>query len=156
MYSLETFTLCESTLTNATENNYMNQSGPPLTTGSICLPTVDNIPPVVVPVSSFGVTWGVNIISSCKILDTTATCAWGSSGNDGDICGHFGSGEPLVNPRNVYDEQQIKRWLKRIHKSECRFNERLKAKTDGSTRLTDTGLTGDLEHLTLETHLGWG
>ena len=32
-------------------------------------------------------------------------------------------------------------------------NERLKAKTDGSKRLTYTGLWGDLEHLTIETRL---
>ena len=32
-------------------------------------------------------------------------------------------------------------------------NERIKAKTDGSKRLTYTGLNGDLEHLTIETRL---
>ncbi len=30
---------------------------------------------------------------------------------------------------------------------------RLKAKTDGSKRFSDTGLCGDLEHLTIETRL---
>ena len=34
-----------------------------------------------------------------------------------------------------------------------RYNERLKAKTDGSKCLTYTGLCGDLEHLTIETRL---
>ena len=37
--------------------------------------------------------------------------------------------------------------------SGCRSNERLKTKTDGSKRLTYTGLCGDLEHLTIETRL---
>ena len=52
-----------------------------------------------------------------------------------------------------YYEQQIKRDLKRIHISRCRYSERLKAKTDGSKCLTYTGLCGDLEHLTIETRL---
>ena len=37
--------------------------------------------------------------------------------------------------------------------SGCRFDERLKGKTDGSTCLTYTGFHGDLEHLTIETRL---
>ncbi len=53
----------------------------------------------------------------------------------------------------IYYEQQIKREIKRINISGCRCNERLKAKTDGSNRLTYTGLHGDLEHLTIETRL---
>ena len=36
-------------------------------------------------------------------------------------------------------DQQIKRELKGIHACGCRCNERLKVKTDGSTRLRDTG-----------------
>ena len=32
----------------------------------------------------------------------------------------------------------------------CRYNERLKVKTDGSTRLAYTGLSGELEHLKIE------
>ena len=59
-----------------------------------------------------------------------------------------------VNPiLNFYYEQQIKGELKRIHISGCRCNEKLKAKTDGSKRLTYTGFLGDLEHLTMETRL---
>ena len=42
-----------------------------------------------------------------------------------------------------YYEQQIKRELKGIHIRGCRCNERLQAKTDGSTRLAYTGLTSD-------------
>ena len=45
----------------------------------------------------------------------------------------------------------MKRYLKRIHVSGCRFNERLKSKTDGSKFLVYTGLCGDLEHLTIQT-----
>ena len=52
-----------------------------------------------------------------------------------------------------YYEQQIKRELKRIHISGWRCNERLTARTNGSKRLTYTGLCGDLEHLTIETRL---
>jgi hypothetical protein len=35
--------------------------------------------------------------------------------------------------------------------NECRCDERLKAKTAGSTRLSYTGLDGGLEHLKIET-----
>ncbi len=52
-----------------------------------------------------------------------------------------------------YYEQQIKRELKRIYICGCRYNERLKAKTDGSTCLTYTGFRGELEHLKIETRL---
>ena len=52
-----------------------------------------------------------------------------------------------------YYEQQIKRELKRIHISGCRWNERLRDKTDGSKSLGYTGLCGDLEHLMIETRL---
>jgi len=37
--------------------------------------------------------------------------------------------------------------------SGCRCNDRLKVKTDGSTRLAYTGLRGELEHLKIETRL---
>ena len=43
--------------------------------------------------------------------------------------------------------------LGEIHISVYRFNERLKTKTDGSKCLTYTGLSGDLEHLTIDTRL---
>jgi hypothetical protein len=36
---------------------------------------------------------------------------------------------------------------------ECRCDERLKTKSEGSTRLAYTGLTGGLEHLKIETRL---
>jgi hypothetical protein len=36
---------------------------------------------------------------------------------------------------------------------ECRCDERLKTKTEGSTRLTYTGLLGELEHLKIKTRL---
>jgi hypothetical protein len=36
---------------------------------------------------------------------------------------------------------------------ECWCDERLKAKAEGSTRLTYTGLCGGLEHLKIETRL---
>jgi len=38
-------------------------------------------------------------------------------------------------------------------KYECRCDERLRTKTEGSTRLTYTGLSGGLEHLKIETRL---
>ena len=56
-------------------------------------------------------------------------------------------------PFLFYYEQQIKRDLKRTHISGCRYNERLKTKTDGSKCLGYTGLLGDLKHLTIETRL---
>ena len=52
----------------------------------------------------------------------------------------------------VYYEE-TKRELKRILIYECRCNERLKTKAEGSTRLTYTGLRGGLEHLKIETRL---
>ena len=36
---------------------------------------------------------------------------------------------------------------------ECRFDERLKPKTEGSTRLAYAGLCGGLEHVKIETRL---
>ncbi len=36
---------------------------------------------------------------------------------------------------------------------ECRYDERLKVKTEESTNLTYTGLLGKLEHLNIETRL---
>ena len=36
---------------------------------------------------------------------------------------------------------------------ECRCDERLKTKAEGSTRLTYTGLRGELEHLKIKTRL---
>jgi hypothetical protein len=36
---------------------------------------------------------------------------------------------------------------------ECRYDERLKTKTEKSTRLTYTGLIGELEHLKIKTSL---
>ncbi len=36
---------------------------------------------------------------------------------------------------------------------ECRCDERLKAKAEGSARLTYTGLCGGLEHIKIETRL---
>jgi hypothetical protein len=37
--------------------------------------------------------------------------------------------------------------------NECRCDERLKPKAEGSTRLTYTGLIGELKHLKIETRL---
>jgi hypothetical protein len=52
----------------------------------------------------------------------------------------------------VYYES-IKRELYRRLIYECRYDERLKAKAEGSTRLAYTGLRGELEHLKIETRL---
>ena len=52
----------------------------------------------------------------------------------------------------VYYES-INRELKTRPKYECRCDERLKTKTEESTRLTFTGLRGELEHLKIETRL---
>jgi hypothetical protein len=48
-------------------------------------------------------------------------------------------------------KRDLNRRLKLIH--ECRCDERLKTKSEGSTRLTYTGLCGELEHLKIETRL---
>ena len=52
----------------------------------------------------------------------------------------------------VYYEE-TKRELKRILIYECRCNERLKAKAEGSIRLAYTELRGGLEHLKMKTRL---
>ena len=54
-----------------------------------------------------------------------------------------------VNEIIFYYEQHIKRDLKRIHIRGRRWNERLKAKSDGSV----TGLYGELQHLKRDTRL---
>ena len=41
----------------------------------------------------------------------------------------------------------------RAHSQECRCDERLKAKAEGTTRLPYTRLRGGLEHLKIETRL---
>ena len=52
----------------------------------------------------------------------------------------------------VYYES-IKREIKTRPIYECRCDERLKPKGEESTRLTYTGLLGELEHLKIETRL---
>jgi hypothetical protein len=47
----------------------------------------------------------------------------------------------------------MKRELKTRPIYECRCDERLKIKTEESTRLAYTGLLGELEHLEIETRL---
>ncbi len=47
----------------------------------------------------------------------------------------------------------IKREINRRLIYECRCDERLKDKAEGSTRLTYSGLCGGLEHLKIETRL---
>jgi hypothetical protein len=49
--------------------------------------------------------------------------------------------------------QSIKRKLKMKPISECRCDERLKTKSEESTRLTYTGLLGKLGHLKIKTRL---
>ena len=49
--------------------------------------------------------------------------------------------------------ESIKQELNRKLTYECRWDERPKVKDEGSTRLTYTGLRGELEHLTIKTRL---
>jgi hypothetical protein len=49
--------------------------------------------------------------------------------------------------------QEIMRELKRILLYVCRCDERLRGRTEGSTRLSYIGLHGGLEHLKIETRL---
>ena len=49
--------------------------------------------------------------------------------------------------------ESIKRELKTRPINECRCDERLKTKAAESTRLTHTGLLGELEHLKIRTKL---
>jgi hypothetical protein len=59
---------------------------------------------------------------------------------------------PQSTHRFVYYEE-IKRDLKRRPIYECRCDERLQTKSEGSTRLVYTGLLEGLEHLEIETRL---
>jgi hypothetical protein len=45
------------------------------------------------------------------------------------------------------------RKIENLVRYECRCDERLKSKTEGSTHLTYTGLCGELEHLKIKTRL---
>ncbi len=49
--------------------------------------------------------------------------------------------------------ESIKRELQIKRMSECRCDERLRTKPEESTRLTYTGLIGELEHLKIRTRL---
>jgi hypothetical protein len=49
--------------------------------------------------------------------------------------------------------ESIKRELKTRPTNECRCDERLKTEPEKSTRLTYTGLLGELEHLKIKTRL---
>jgi hypothetical protein len=53
----------------------------------------------------------------------------------------------------VYYYESIKRELKRRLIYEYRCDERLKTKTEESTRLADTGLVVEMEHLKIKTRL---
>jgi hypothetical protein len=58
-----------------------------------------------------------------------------------------------VSCENFVYYESIKRELNIRLMYECRCDERLRAKAEGSTRLAYTGLRGGLEHLTIETRL---
>jgi hypothetical protein len=55
--------------------------------------------------------------------------------------------------RNVVCYESIKGEIKIKPISECRCDERLNTKVEESTRLTNTGLLGELEHLKIQTRL---
>jgi hypothetical protein len=55
--------------------------------------------------------------------------------------------------RSTVYYESINRELKTRPIYECRYDERLKTKTEESTRLPHTGLLVELEHLTIETKL---
>jgi hypothetical protein len=55
----------------------------------------------------------------------------------------------LTSPPHIVSKREVK--IKPIY--ECRCDERLKTKAEESTRLTYTGLLGELEHLKTKTRL---
>jgi hypothetical protein len=65
---------------------------------------------------------------------------------------HKGQAVVLRRLCHVYIESR-KREVKTRPIYECRCDERLKSKTEESTRLTYTGLIGELEHLKIQTRL---
>jgi hypothetical protein len=69
------------------------------------------------------------------------------------ICGFEGVVTEEARHRPVVYYESIKRELKIKPIYECRCDERLKTKTEESTRLTYTGLIGELEHLKIKTRL---
>jgi hypothetical protein len=59
-----------------------------------------------------------------------------------------------VLPKHIFVYyEETKRELNRILIYECRCDETLRSKPEGSTRLVYTGLSGGLEHLKIETRL---
>ncbi len=58
-----------------------------------------------------------------------------------------------IPPVIVVYYESINRELKVIPISECRCDERLQTKDEESTRPSDTGLFGELEHLKIKTRL---
>jgi len=56
-------------------------------------------------------------------------------------------------PTSLTDYESIKRELKTRPIYECRYDERRKVKDEESTRLTYTGLLGELEHIKIEPRL---
>ncbi len=53
----------------------------------------------------------------------------------------------------IVDYETIKREPKIKPNSECRYDERLKTEVEESTRLSDNGLFGELEHVKKKTRL---
>jgi hypothetical protein len=83
---------------------------------------------------------------------TTAGVSWSPSTiTDAPVCTDvIEEGEGLF---EVVYYESIKRELKTRPTYECRCDERLKTKTEESTRTVYTGLFGELEHLKIETRL---
>ncbi len=55
--------------------------------------------------------------------------------------------------KSIKRKKETKEDLKIKPFSECRCDERLKTKTEESTRLSDTGLLGELEHIKIKKRL---
>ena len=84
----------------------------------------------------------IGVPSIFKLIRKTAVL---TSKEGSCFCVYWYKYRPILT--GFYFEQWIKRPLKGIHICGCRYNERLKVKTDGSTLLTYTGMCGELEHL---------
>jgi hypothetical protein len=72
---------------------------------------------------------------------------------DGNVV-YWSQSPPWQTRTNFFVYYEVIKWeLKRRPIYECRYDERLKVKVEGSTRLTYIGFRGGLEHLKIETRL---
>ncbi len=95
--------------------------------------------------------WGLRVFLTLCVLISGGTSKYNFFQSPRSYSGCWWSTE-IRQPKFVYYSSR-KRELNRKILYECRCDERLNTKTEGSTRLTYTGLCGELEHLKIKPRL---